>query len=318
LPAGTCSLMKPTIFFAMPISCAGSGGRQGVLPASPFVQCLPSRHPEVDATSGLLDLRKIELHRRRTTEDRHRHAQLALLVVHVLHVAVKVRERPFLDTHRFAHLEQHLRPRFFDPFLHLLQDRVDLLLRNRRRLVGRAADEPGHLGRALHQVPGVVGHLHLDEHVAGEELAFGNGLGAVLHFHHFLDRNEDLAELLGHARALDALGQGTQNALLEPRVCVHDEPLLIAHPSPRPVTNLTSHASDESIANRTSAMITTNANTTAVVWIVSLRVGQDTLLASCQASWPKANNSRPGAVNQATTPAPMSPPSTMSTRSTTA
>src|SRR5208282_1232311 len=277
-----------------------------------------TRRPWGAGASSLFDLREIKLHRRRATENGHRHPQLALLVVHVLHVAMEVRERPFLDPHRLAHLEQDFGSRFLDPFLHLLQDRIDFLLRDGRRLVGRAADEPGHLGRALHQVPCVVGHLHLDEHITGKELAFRNRLGAVLHLHHFLDRNEDLAELLGHAGALDALGQGTQDALLEPRVCVHDEPFLIAHPSPRPVTNLTSHASDESIANRTSAMITTNANTTAVVWIVSLRVGQDTLLASCHASWLNANNSRPGAVNQATTPAPTNPPSTISTRSTTA
>src|SRR5437016_8131829 len=50
----------------------------------------------------LLDLAEIQLHRRRATEDRHRHPQFALLVVHVLDVAMEIGERSFLDAHRFA------------------------------------------------------------------------------------------------------------------------------------------------------------------------------------------------------------------------
>ena len=65
-------------------------------------------------------------------------------------------------------------------------------------------------------------------------------------------------------------------------------------------------------------MITTNPNTIAVVCIVSLRVGHDTRPASCHASCANAKNSLPGAVNHATPPAATSPPSTISTRSTSA
>ena len=54
-------------------------------------------------------------------------------------------------------------------------------------------------------------------------------------------------------------------------------------------------------------MTTTNANTIAVVWIVSLRVGHDTRPDSCQASWAKAKNSLPGAENHATTAARAEP-----------
>jgi hypothetical protein len=66
----------------------------------------------------------------------------------------------------------------------------------------------GDLGRALDQVPGVVVHVHFDQHIAGEELPLGNALLAVLHFDHFLDRNQHLAELVLHAGASDALEQG--------------------------------------------------------------------------------------------------------------
>src|SRR6266540_3415725 len=286
LPAGTCNLMNPTTFFAIFRSCVGSSGRYSRPP-----QLRPDRHVPVlfrrakrGGISSFFHLREIELHRRRASEDSDRHSQLALLVVDVLHVAVEVREWSFLDAHRLAHLEQDLGPWFLHALLHLAQDRVDFLLRDRRRFVGRAADESRHLRRALHQVPGVVGHFHLNEHVAGKELALRDRPRAVLHLHHFLDWYQDLAELLGHARTLDTLGQRALDALLKSGVGVDDEPLFAAHPSPRPVTSLTSHASVESMANRTKAMTTTKPNTTSVVWIVSFRVGHETFPASSQAS----------------------------------
>ena len=41
------------------------------------------------------------------------------------------------------------------------------------------SDEAGDLAGVLDQVPGVVGHFHFDEHVAGEEPTFGNRSLAV-------------------------------------------------------------------------------------------------------------------------------------------
>src|ERR1700752_4788654 len=61
LPAGTCSLIRPTIFLA-------------------------THFPPL----RLLHLAELELHRSRAAENRHRHAQAALLVVHVLDRALEV------------------------------------------------------------------------------------------------------------------------------------------------------------------------------------------------------------------------------------
>src|SRR3984893_1452357 len=243
--------MKPIIFFATSFSW--------------WVQTDAFSRPPRCIELRLLDLREIQFHRRRPTENRHRDTQLAFFVVDVFHVAVKVGERPFLDPPRLAHFEKHFRPRLFDAVLHLLQDAVHFLLRNGRRLVCRPAHEAGHLRRAFHEMPGVVGHFHLDQHVPGEKLALGNRLRAFFHFHYFFDRNQDLAEPIRHPRPLDAFRQRAHHAFLESRVGVNDKPLLVVHPSPRPVTSLTSHASDVSTANRKSAMTTTKAKTTPVV-----------------------------------------------------
>ena len=52
------------------------------------------------------------------------------------------------------------------------------------------------------------------------------GLLTGLHLDHFLDRHQDLSELLADVRALDPLDERALDALLETRVGVHDKPLL--------------------------------------------------------------------------------------------
>src|SRR5882762_6968646 len=92
LPAGTCSLMNPTIFFAMHFSW--------------WVQTDALWRPP--RLLRLFDLSEFQFHRRRPPENRHRHAQLRLVVIDVLDRAVEVGERPFPHPHGLADLEQHL------------------------------------------------------------------------------------------------------------------------------------------------------------------------------------------------------------------
>jgi hypothetical protein len=97
-------------------------------------------------------------------------------------------------------------------------------LGDRRRAVARATDEAGDLAGVLDQVPGVVGHLHLDQHVAREDAALGDGLLAVLEFDHLFGGHQDAAELVLHAGAVDALAQVAFDGLLHAGVGVHDVP----------------------------------------------------------------------------------------------
>ena len=106
---------------------------------------------------------------------------------------------------------------------HLGQDVVHFLLGERRGLLA-GADEAGDLGRALDQVPGLVGHPHLDQDVAGEELALGLALLAGLVLDHGLHRDADLADRLAHAEGVGALAQRLLDPLLEAGVGVDDVP----------------------------------------------------------------------------------------------
>src|SRR3569832_1638502 len=112
----------------------------------------PAREPEARQASGLFDLRELEFHRRRTTEDRDRHANLVLFVVDFLDRAVEVGERAVLDAHIFTRDEFDLVARLLRALLHLAEDLRDLVLGDRRRTVLRAADETRDLVGVLHQV----------------------------------------------------------------------------------------------------------------------------------------------------------------------
>src|SRR5215831_211510 len=128
-------------------------------------------------------------------------------------------------------------------------------------------------------MPAIVRHLHLDQYVAGEEFALADALLAAFHFDHLFHRHHDLAELVLHSRALDALLQRARHAFLEAGVGMHDVPLL-AHYASRPTNTRTSQTSDASTIHRKIAITTTNATTTPVVCSVSLRDGHTTFLVS--------------------------------------
>src|SRR5690606_19882199 len=134
LPAGTCSLMKPMIFFAtMALPGFKRTRSDRALPVSFGRETAPGhRAPPSGAAekaSGLLDLAEIQFHRGGAPEDEHRDPDLALLVVHFLDVAVEVRERPLRHADGLAHLEEDLGLGLLHALLHLVQDVLDFLLR---------------------------------------------------------------------------------------------------------------------------------------------------------------------------------------------
>src|SRR5919106_626334 len=167
----------------------------------------------------------LELDRRRSTEDRHHDLHPPALRVDVLHDALEVHERAVDHAHLVASLEDRLRLRLLRAGLHVAHDLVDLVGRQRHRS-GPGAHESGDLGRGAHQVPGLVGQLHLDEHVAREELLLGLALLLVADLDHLLGGDQDLGDLLAHAEDLGARLDCLRHLVLEPRIGVDDEPLL--------------------------------------------------------------------------------------------
>src|SRR2546427_3930699 len=81
------------------------------------------------------------------------------------------------------------------PLGHLVRDLAHLGLGDGRdgARVGRAAEEAGDLGGRLDDVPGLVVELHVDEDVAGEELARRGLLLPLDQLDHLLRRHQYLA-----------------------------------------------------------------------------------------------------------------------------
>ena len=76
-------------------------------------------------------------------------------------------------------------------------------------------------------MPGLVGHFHLDQHITREEATLGHRFSAILDLDHFFGRDQDLAELLLHAAALDAFGQAALHALFHARIGMNHVPALV-------------------------------------------------------------------------------------------
>src|SRR6266403_3565694 len=194
-PAGICSLISAMTFFAM-------------------------------VCSGLLDLHEVELDGGGAPEDADQHAQLPLVRLHLFHHAVEVLERAVDHLHLLALLEEHLGLRLDRPLGHLVRDLAHLGLGDVRdgARVGRAAEEAGDLGGRLDDVPGLVVELHVDEDVAGEELARRGLLLPLDQLDHLLRRHQDLPEQIRLAEPADTLLEGRLHLVLVAGVRVHHVP----------------------------------------------------------------------------------------------
>src|SRR2546427_12504368 len=216
LPAAIWSFTTACIFFAMCggylfLLCGGAPPPPSVAARLTLAAVIPTTIRSVNdsvsvSVSDLLNLKKIKFHGRGAAEDRHHHLQRVLVEVHLVDHAVEAGERPFVDPHLLALLGHVLRLRLLGRRPHLLEDLFDLLLAERRRLRA-GADEAGYLRRVLHHVPRVVGHVHLDQDVAGKEPLRGDDLLAAAHLHNVLGRDEDFADVVLQPVRLDALLQ---------------------------------------------------------------------------------------------------------------
>src|SRR5712664_876613 len=223
-PAGSCSLTIPVTFFIAsspmlrPFGLRPAGGGPASLHCVVRTACR--------LRSRLLHLHEVQLDGRGAAEDRDQHPHAPLVGVHFLHRAVEVRERSVHHAHVVAFLELHFRLRLQRSLGELGREPRDLVLADRGRL-GGVADESGDLRRVLHQVPGAVVQLHLDEDIAGEELALRGALLPLHHLDHVLHRDEDVPEELLERVLLDLLLEALLGLVLEARVRVDHVPFLV-------------------------------------------------------------------------------------------
>src|SRR5438034_1520758 len=170
---------------------AGPTGGEGL--ALPAVICSFTIAWTFFAMSEPLDLVVLEFDGREPAEDRDHHLELAPLRVEVVDGALEVHERPLDHPHLVSLLERRLQLGLLGALLHLAQDRLHLA-RGKRDRLGTRPHEPRDLWRGAHQVPGVVGHLHLDQQVPGKELLLGLDLLALADLPDLLVRHDHPAD----------------------------------------------------------------------------------------------------------------------------
>src|SRR3954466_6969220 len=173
--------------------------------------------------SDLLDLVEADLDRRLAAEDRDEDLELRGVLVDLGDLAREVRQRPRDDLDRLADRELRLRRDLLGDLA--VQQPVDLGLGQRDRLVG-GADEAGHAGRALDELPGVVVELHVHEDVAGHRPLLHGRLLVVLQLRHRLGRDDDVAHGPALVQRLRAMLQVLLDLVLVSGVGVDDVPAI--------------------------------------------------------------------------------------------
>ena len=110
-------------------------------------------------------------------------------------------------------------------------ERQDFLFRQRNGFIVRRADKAGHTANVADQMPGVVRHDHLDEHVAREDLAFDFlRLARVGHFRDGLQRDLDVEDHVLQMTVGDELLDGRLDCVFIAGVSMRDIPLsIISH-----------------------------------------------------------------------------------------
>src|SRR6266478_2507336 len=255
---------------------AGPTGGDGF--AFPAVICSLTTACTFFAMSEPFDLVVLELHGGEPPEDGHHDLQLPPLGVEIIDGPLEIHEGALDHPHLVPFLEGGLELRLLRSLLHLSQDALDLGQGERDGL-GPGPDEAGHLGRRANEMPRIIGHLHLHQQVAGEELLLGLDPLALPDLAYLLVRYHHAADHVLEPENLRARLDRRCHLVLEARVGVDDVPLLgggacacFAHFRMTP----TIRASPTSTAPRYKARMRTTARTTAVDLITSARLGQFT------------------------------------------
>src|SRR5690606_27496912 len=150
-------------------------------------------------------------------------------VIHFFDYTVEVSKWTITNPDHFTRLEQGLRLRLLSTVIHALQDRIRFTLSDRRhsaRLLRILANKAHYLRCFLDQMPGIIIHIHFDQHIARKKLSLGLALLACLDLYHFLGRHENLTKQVLHATQFDPLLKGAFHMLFKTRIGMDDVPAL--------------------------------------------------------------------------------------------
>src|ERR1700722_1820832 len=143
----------------------------------------------------LLHLHIVQLYRRRTTEDLHRHLSLFLLIIYFLDDPIEIVERPLDDLDRFTDNERlaHAHTTGLRHLIHLTQHLIHLRLPERDRvLLPKEMNDTVRIFDDLTQIVPQLPFRYLHHHISRIIVALPHYFFPVLHFIHLLYRQKYL------------------------------------------------------------------------------------------------------------------------------
>src|SRR5213078_2156755 len=178
----------------------------------------------------LLDIQKVQLNRRRASEDCHRNLERGLLLVNVFYLAGETLERTRFDAHRLSRSIRKLRLRFFGRLGHVMHDLIDFLRRERRWSL--STDKTSYFWCRTNGMKDVVGDMapvvafDLHQYIAGIEHASRLDALVSAHFDYGFRRHEHFADCILQICSRDPSLQAFTNLFLVSGIRMKDEPLL--------------------------------------------------------------------------------------------
>src|SRR5262249_34057276 len=149
---------------------------------------------------------------------------LTLVGFDFFHDTVEIRKRTIHYLNVLPNRKENSGFRLDRPLLHLLSNRPNLLIAD-RRWISAPANETGHLCSFLTDMPGIVIDLHLNQDIAWEELSRRSLLLPLNELDDFFYRYQYLTKAVLLTKRFDSLLQSRLSLLFISRKGVNDVPL---------------------------------------------------------------------------------------------
>src|SRR5581483_1062690 len=130
----------------------------------------PQRTPKMTHRLNFLDLEEIQDDRCFSTEERDKDRDLVLIQINLTDRPDKLGERSIDHTYALTFRETDFGFGLLRLLRNLLQDRTDLIFHQRHRTSSRA-DKACDTRRVTYNIPGLIAHYHLHQHIARKDLA---------------------------------------------------------------------------------------------------------------------------------------------------
>ncbi len=160
---------------------------------------------------NFLYLKEVEFHRSLAAEHVDEDFDLSAVFVDVGNLSFEVFERTIVDLYGVSLC--NIEGKLWLTDAHTFLERGDFFFRN-RGWGGTRSDKSSDVWGVAHDVPGVVGDDHLDQHVAWEDFFFDRFALAVFDFDLLFFWNKDIEDLFFHVHGLDALVKVIRHVLL--------------------------------------------------------------------------------------------------------